>query len=49
MIVLFESCLVCDCDLITSHELSRFIVLGMTQYVAPWWDLLGIPGWGVIR
>jgi len=41
MTVLFESCLVYGCDLLTLRELSSFVALEMTQCVAPWWGMLG--------
>ena len=41
MTVLFKSCLVYDCDFLTPRELSCFVALEMTQYVAPWRGLLG--------
>ena len=41
MTVLFESCLVYGCDLLTPRKLSSFVVVGMTHCMAPLWGLLG--------
>ena len=49
MTVLFESCLVYTCGLLTPQELSNFVVLEMTQCVAPWRGMLGVLSWGEAR